>query len=925
MDDLVGLSWNSNSNDSNPRPPPMGSASLLTSMRTPSTQGRPTPPSSNGHASNPPSKPATPANDSFANLVSFGASGANNRNMSLLEQQKQLQEQKAKQDAEKRRQLEAQFGGQDAQFWDTLGQDRSAISTPPAPTVPRISSPDEEDILAAFDAAAPVDASTNFPIPSSRSTDSSSNLPTRQNSHNLAFGDDDDDPFGLGQMRSKPTVAQPVSTQREDDDDDFLGLLGKPVSESARVNERPKMDASVPTPPPKADDPRDRAVAELVDMGFPPEKAAQALENTESGVDVQAAVGWLLNQAHAESRQKTRAKAGLPPEEPPTRRREDPRARNQGVPSWMKESELEQRQSGHRGDSRSPVPRDRDMGELATNFGNQLFKTANSLWKTGSKKVQQAVHDFNSEADSSQPRWMRESVPIQTSEERGTRPPKPVREDARGDVRSDRAQPERTADITDEALLLESDVGRPTRHTPRRPDAVEPRQQQRPAPFTDGPIERREARHPPIQQKQQQQARRPQDPPRDPRTQLTRSALEEQSAQAYVSPARRRRPQPATKPQQDQKSSLAIEDNGIDLLDGSKPQAYKPMPSAVPTSSPPVSKPRTPLPSRPKAPARNIPSVSQSALLSSHKDREIGNDAYKRGDYAAAHDAFTKALSHLPTDHPVTIMALSNRAMTALKIGEPKVTISDADTIIAFIGPSKGEGESIEPGNGQPTKPMKDFFGKALMRKAEALEHLEKWADAAQVWKQAVESGHGGTTSIQGRNRCEKAAGISKPPAPPVARPSAARAAPNKRTQVAAPRTSALSDLSGQKPAATGEAVSRLRAANEAAERADEEKLALTDSVDARLSAWKDGKQDNLRALLGSLDNVLWPESGWKKINMSELILPNKVKIQYMKGIAKVHPDKIPTNATTEQRMIAGAVFSTLNEAWDKFRQENNL
>ena len=34
---------------------------------------------------------------------------------------------------------------------------------------------------------------------------------------------------------------------------------------------------------------------------------------------------------------------------------------------------------------------------------------------------------------------------------------------------------------------------------------------------------------------------------------------------------------------------------------------------------------------------------------------------------------------------------------------------------------------------------------------------------------------------------------------------------------------------------------------------------------------------------------------------------------------------QIPTAATTEQRMIAGAVFSTLNEAWDKFKAENGL
>jgi len=41
------------------------------------------------------------------------------------------------------------------------------------------------------------------------------------------------------------------------------------------------------------------------------------------------------------------------------------------------------------------------------------------------------------------------------------------------------------------------------------------------------------------------------------------------------------------------------------------------------------------------------------------------------------------------------------------------------------------------------------------------------------------------------------------------------------------------------------------------------------------------------------LDSVLWPEAGWKKVNMSDLIMPNKVKIVYMKAIAKVHPDKV--------------------------------
>ncbi|EED18052.1 UBA/TS-N domain protein [Talaromyces stipitatus ATCC 10500] len=907
MDDLAGLSWTPKSNESNNKPPPMSSGSMNT-MRIPPIQARPTPPpSSNGHSSNPPSKPATPANDSFANLVSFGSSNSNNKNLSLLEQQKKLQEEKAKQEAEKRSQYEAQYGGQNAQFWDNLAQNRRVASPAPAPAPApaRAASPDEDDILAAFNSAAPVDASTNFPIPSRSTTQSPLDQAINQPASKAGF-DDDDDPFGLGTMKqSRPTAVQ-ISTQ-DNDDDDFLGLLGKPVSEAAPA--RAKSKSPAPSSQPHEEDPRDRAVAELVDMGFPPGKAAEALQNTESGADVQAAVGWLLNQAHAESRQKSRSRAGFPHEEHPPRNREDQRPRKQNVPSWMRESGSER----HRGDSRSPQPHERDVGELAASFGNSLFKTANSLWKQGSKKVQQAVQEFNHDADPNQPRWMREAVSARVTEDRGARPKVPQKDVPRGG-----AAPEQAANITDEALLLESDASRPARTAPRRPGSVEPRHPQ-PAPFTEAPNERRENKNPFLRQPQAQpqQPQPPQQPRRqefvrDVKSQLTRTALEEQSAQAYVSPARRRRPQ------QQQTSPPPTEDNSIDLLDSSKPKT--PVPTKPPAQAPipRASKPSTPIPSRTKAPARTIPPVSQSALLLSYKDRESGNEAYKRGDYGAAHEAFTRALSHLPKDHPVTILVLSNRAMTALKIGEPKVAISDADTILAFIGPAKGEGESIEPGNGQASKPMKDFFGKALMRKAEALEHLERWSDAAQTWKQAVEAGHGGSTSIQGRNRCEKAAGISKP-APAAARPTA------PRKPQSTPRTSALSDLSGQRAAPTAEAVTRLRAANEAAERADEEKLALTDSVDAKIMAWRDGKQDNLRALLGSLENVLWPESGWKRINMSELILANKVKIQYMKGIAKVHPDKIPTNATTEQRMIAGAVFSTLNEAWDKFRQENNL
>lgn len=224
--------------------------------------------------------------------------------------------------------------------------------------------------------------------------------------------------------------------------------------------------------------------------------------------------------------------------------------------------------------------------------------------------------------------------------------------------------------------------------------------------------------------------------------------------------------------------------------------------------------------------------------------------------------------------------------MTALKTGDPKGAVADADNALALIGPSRGENETISlptAASGEDVKDMKEYFGKALMRKAEALEQMERWADAGAVWKEAVEAGVGAATAIQGRARCEKALA-------PKPKPSAPKAAP------ARPRPSAINDL---KPASTQStaAVNRLREANKAAEKADDEKFALSDAIEARIEKWKGGKADNLRALLGSLDQVLWPEAGWKKVGLHELVVNNKVKIIYMKAIAKVHPDKVRTFA----------------------------
>ena len=155
---------------------------------------------------------------------------------------------------------------------------------------------------------------------------------------------------------------------------------------------------------------------------------------------------------------------------------------------------------------------------------------------------------------------------------------------------------------------------------------------------------------------------------------------------------------------------------------------------------------------------------------------------------------------------------------------------------------------------------MRDVWARALARRAEALEALERWADALPLWRVAVEEGVGGAAALQGRARCERVVGVARPaPARPAAKPAVKPTARGARPAGAA-----------EAPAGEAEAVKRMREANAAAERADDEKFALTDAVDAKLGAWKGTKADNLRALLGSLDKILWPEAGYVLTSSSE-------------------------------------------------------
>jgi hypothetical protein len=453
------------------------------------------------------------------------------------------------------------------------------------------------------------------------------------------------------------------------------------------------------------------------------------------------------------------------------------------------------------------------------------------------------------EGDPSQPKWMRDAQIKQGNE-----------------------QQKSNISATDEALMLESG-GRPQAHRTNSRQAAAESAARRPSPAQSS-----SSRSSPAPRWQQQSA-----PPlmQDARSRLNRMGPDDDTFSIQASANRRKKPTPAPEAPKPEPEP--------DLLFGT--DSPKPKPSQSTQSLPQRPATRTPQSqaSRPQArpattpspvPARQIPPISPTVLQKSTTFRLQGTSHFKRGDFASAHASYSSSLNDVPSTHPLVVVLLTNRALTALKTGEPKQAVADADQALQIIGPGKGHGEkvAVQSENGQDEqRDLKELYGKALSRKAEALEQMEKWKDAGVVWQQCVEAGVGGASAVKGRQRCQAALAPKPKAAPkPAARPR--------------PKPSAAASLAPQKDS---EAVTRLREANQAAAREDDEKFALSEKIDARMSAWRDGKRDNLRALLGSLDQVLWENSGWKKVGMHELVMANKVKIVYMKAIAKTHPDKV--------------------------------
>lgn len=361
-----------------------------------------------------------------------------------------------------------------------------------------------------------------------------------------------------------------------------------------------------------------------------------------------------------------------------------------------------------------------------------------------------------------------------------------------------------------------------------------------------------------------------------------------------------------------QPSRQSSQQSGGSLLDALKPKSYvSPARHAVRsrTATPTTPQERAPAPVPKKV--RVNPSVAQAALDQSGALRAQGNEAFKLGSYAQAVALYEQAASSIPPNHIRSAVINANLATTHLKNGDAESAVKAATAVISIVN------EDYEPSDGIN---VLETAAKAYKSRASAHELNEKHADAQKDYEKLI--------SIS-----TKLASIQSQAIEGLRRAKAAQE-PRKSTPAQVATANSSIRAAGEKAAKAALERSKAASLQEAAE--DTERHALKDGVDAQLLRWKAGKVDNIRALLSSVDTVLWPELGLKKFGMHELVTDVSVKKVYMRTVSKVHPDKVSDEqvhsngltqaqinaktSTLEQRMIAQGVFATLNEAYNKQR-----
>ncbi|WWC97469.1 hypothetical protein V866_004349 [Kwoniella sp. B9012] len=847
----------------------------------------------------------TGGSDAFSSLLSMpsSSSSAVNKNMSMAERQKALEVEKKRKDEEDRKRFEAE-----GHFWDNLGSSSSSTIKPPAKTVIQ-----QRDDLDDFLKPTPIftsNARAKSPAQPTSSNDVlSRTLPSGPSKPSSSAGtfwdnhhDSDDllsgstskpiqaqksispappvDPFDFDALSASITQPQNNGNGHTLDHDEFdiLGDLGKPVASKPPKNEPgPSRPSKSPSSSSRSSSPPPHIVGQIVEMGFSPIQARQALAKTSTGLDVQAALEILLGgqNAQASSRLDDRDQDNFGEDDEDfvererQRREEEERERRRRRRQGPSRDSVKARSAEEREQEKEASAQEQAEKYLAqaSEIGTNMFNKATSFWNSSKEKAMKVYEEQ---------RKVMEANAAAAAAGSGGESRKPIKD----------GRPKWMTEAHDEDWK-----GKPSKEEKGG--------------FRDDDHDENEGFHTQIRSKGKQPQSNGAGPSKYP---VSAAAIPSSGSSSGYKSSKER----------------------ADLLFADEAPRYK-SPARHP-KKPPTPAP-APVPAKP-LPSRTLVSATSGQLEKSASYKAKGNEHFKLGRFAEAESSYTTAISQLPEGHLFLVPLHNNRAAARLKLGDSSPAVEDCSLVIELIGPS------YHPSKEGPLPPdiakeVKLFDGlvKALSKRAQAWEMGEKWKNALEDWEKLIGmdlsilgAGASSTKNLaaEGARRSRKMLegdgdGSAKPTSTGGISLTGVKPKPKPTTATQGVATARPADVD------KSAAVSELRAAAKALEAEDDQRLALKDSIEAKLNNWKNGKETNLRALIASLDLVLWDEimkTSGMKVGMHELISEKQVKIKYMKVIARLHPDKLNSqNTTVEQRMLANGAFGTLNEAWQAFNK----
>lgn len=271
--------------------------------------------------------------------------------------------------------------------------------------------------------------------------------------------------------------------------------------------------------------------------------------------------------------------------------------------------------------------------------------------------------------------------------------------------------------------------------------------------------------------------------------------------------------------------------------------------------------------------------------------------SFKSGDYATALESYLICLGKLSNNHELRVVINSNLANVYKLVGQLKNALQSIDEALGLITEDEINDASYQISD----KSIKYWYTKLIICKAEVLEHSEKYEDSLANYSILIQKlGVVDRKITDGRRRVDKIVNPENYKPKPAAKPKVVAPTPTRPTKTKPLQTEELDGLQKEK-------------------------------IDIKIQQWVDQKQDNLRSLLVELNDIIPAKISMsdklRHLTGNELMLPKQVKINYMKVISSIHPDKLASQCKDDKvtELVCKSVFIKLNQSWEQFKSQENV